>query len=1023
MKNLLLFSALLLCSFLSFSQTPFDYNAEVNRRVSTPTSPEASAFSSYGDIPVDLRVGKPNVSIPLYTYKGNEFDIPISLTYDIDARKVEDVASNVGMGWNLNIGARITRNVKEKADDFDETTVQNRYNSLRNSTSSRDDYVDYKTTLNNHDMVTQGIEFDTEAEARDYFDFLADVQLGELDITLDSFTLSGMGLNDDIITLIEGSNNTLVETPVNNPRLKVENFGTYWRVVDDSGVEYTFAEKEITRSTHTDDSGSSNHGPIGTLVDYTSSWLLTKIVSPNGKDVYEFSYTDFGFWQNDVNLWVIQLIKTPNLEPPYNIYEEEIDPVHKYKVKQQFLTQVKHNGNVIIEIDLKARDDLNTDSAIESIMIKDPIAGTIVNFIEFEHDYFGEHLITGDEEKELRLRLDEVKIAGNGYNAQSPSFETKYSFIYDNPDDMPRRDSKGQDEFGFYNGEDGNTVMYPSWDIDGYQFTGADRSFDLANAKVGILTQINYPQEGYTKFVYGQHGESGANYAGIRIDSIINYTDTDVIATKKAFAYSGLVENFETNLTYKTVDYYIDGSGDTAQRSSYHRVAKATLGDQPYISYDQVTVASVNPNTDNADYGSTVNIFYNENDDEDDYDGIRINEFYPFVQHYYEHIEKGNLKESIVKADGNIDVTKVSNNYTPHATISYYTDYTLTDYPKNEYYYVELYWKDAQENEVLFRYVEGDFSSGVFGPPVAGPLNIAYLTAEAYARMQPVKMFMRLRNQGSQSSSESKKLDGNLVTTTTTTNFDATINYLPSKTTVTTSDSNKTLITEYTYPQEYTPDAVLDKLVTANKVSSPVQVENFQKIGANTELLSTQKTEYNDWGGIDVYGTPTQMDLIAPRYIKTAKGAITAGNPLETRVSFSDYDDDGNLVSVSQAYGATTSYIWGYNGQYLVAKIENKSYAQLPTTKVNTIITESNAITDRHQELLTALDALRNDTSMSDAQVTTYTYWPQIGVRTITDTRGYRMTYVYDDENRLKYVLDKDDKVVGENQYNYRINN
>ncbi len=1022
MKNLLLFPALLLCSFLSFSQIEFDYDTELNRRISVPTSPEASAFGSYGDIPVDLRVGKPQVSIPLYTYKGNEFDIPISLTYDIDARKVEDIASNVGLGWNLNLGARITRRVNEKADDPTITSGAH-YNTIYNTSTLRQDYIDFRDTFYDHNMDNQlqNIEFASQTTAEKYFDFLLDIQLGLSDVVLDTYTLSGLGLSDDIIMLIDEDNNTLVPTPVNNPRLKIEDHGAYWTVVDDAGVQYIFAEEEITETSHDDDTGSNNKPPIAIDMKYTSSWLLTKIISPNGKDVYEFTYTDFGFWQNDVSLWVTQITNTPKPHPQVGTIEREINPSHEYKIMQQFLTEVKHNGNVIIDIDLKARDDLNTDSAIESITIKDPVnSSNIINYIEFDHDYFGTHIVTGDEEKELRLRLDEVKIAGNGYDAQNPSFEKKYSFVYESPGDMPRRDSVDQDWLGFYN-DAGNTAgtMYPAWDIDGYNFSGADRDFDLASAKVGILNRINYPQEGYTEFVYGQHGESGVNYAGIRVDSIINYTDTGVIATKKAFSYSGLVENFEKNLTYETDDYYINTSGDVTLRTKYNRVAKATLGDQPYISYDQVTVTNVNPNTDNADYGSTVNIFYNDNDDDDDYDGIRIDESYPFVSHYYDNIEKGNLKRSTVTADGGTDVTKVSKDYTPDTTISYYTDYTFTDYPKYKYYFVELYWKDAQQNAVMFQYVEGRYNSGIWGPPPPDTNNITFLVGEAYASIQPARIYMRLRNEDLQSSTETKYLDGNQVTTTTTTDFDSTINYLPRKTTVTTSDSNKTLITEYKYPEDYSGDTVIDKLIAANKIASPMQVENFQKIGAaSAELLSTQKTEYNDWGGIDVYGSVTQMDLIAPRYIKTAKGTITVGNPLETRVSFSDYDDDGNLVSVSQAYGATTSYVWGYNGQYLVAKIENKSYAQLPSSIVANI--ES---TTGETALNGYLDQLRNDASMSDAQVTTYTYRPQIGVRTITDPKGYRMTYVYDDENRLKYVLDKDEKVVGENQYNYRINN
>jgi hypothetical protein len=100
----------------SYGQGQFNAEAELNKMVSAPSSPEASAFGTYGKVDINLRVGAPNISIPLYTYKGREMDLPISLTYDINARKVEDIATGMGLGWNLNLGGTIDRNVQGLPD-------------------------------------------------------------------------------------------------------------------------------------------------------------------------------------------------------------------------------------------------------------------------------------------------------------------------------------------------------------------------------------------------------------------------------------------------------------------------------------------------------------------------------------------------------------------------------------------------------------------------------------------------------------------------------------------------------------------------------------------------------------------------------------------------------------------------------------------------------------------------------------------------------------------------------------------
>jgi YD repeat-containing protein len=106
-----------------------------------------------------------------------------------------------------------------------------------------------------------------------------------------------------------------------------------------------------------------------------------------------------------------------------------------------------------------------------------------------------------------------------------------------------------------------------------------------------------------------------------------------------------------------------------------------------------------------------------------------------------------------------------------------------------------------------------------------------------------------------------------------------------------------------------------------------------------------------------------------------------------------------------------------------VAKIENMAYGSIPPDRINAIKNASNALPYVEAALLNALAALQTDAALANAMVTTYTHIPLVGISTITDTKGDKITYYYDSFNRLKEVRDKDNNILSENSYHYRFPN
>lgn len=85
-----------------------------------PTSPNAASLGIFGDIPVGHYTGIPNIVIPLYKIELDGMEIPISLNYHASGVKVAQDASWVGMGWALNAGGCIAKNI-QGWDDFELT--------------------------------------------------------------------------------------------------------------------------------------------------------------------------------------------------------------------------------------------------------------------------------------------------------------------------------------------------------------------------------------------------------------------------------------------------------------------------------------------------------------------------------------------------------------------------------------------------------------------------------------------------------------------------------------------------------------------------------------------------------------------------------------------------------------------------------------------------------------------------------------------------------------------------------------
>ena len=250
----------------------------------------------------------------------------------------------------------------------------------------------------------------------------------------------------------------------------------------------------------------------------------------------------------------------------------------------------------------------------------------------------------------------------------------------------------------------------------------------------------------------------------------------------------------------------------------------------------------------------------------------------------------------------------------------------------------------------------------------------------------------------------------------------------PTKTEVSISGET-TILNEFQYPPDLAGDPIMDNLIQSNRINTPVVTKSFKIDENETTKLSEFKTAYLEFPLKDDQNNITNVPLL--KHIYQKKGTGTIDDATDKRISYHSYDEKGNVTEVSKANGTHTYYIWGYQGVYPIAKIENFTTAQALNlqTAINAAITASNNDDDNclssencnEKILLTALETLRN-LLPTNTQMSSYTYNPLVGVTSVTNSRREIIYYYYDAFNRLEFVKDQNGHVLSKNKYYYKNN-
>ncbi len=473
---------------------------EKSRPVLVPPSPNASSLGIFGEVPVSIYTGVPNITIPLYEIVSGPMRIPINLQYHASGIRVAQEASWVGLGWALNAGGVISRTIRGW-DDFrimgDEVTGYITAPELPQPDANND--IDVPNT--------------GSSELQRYTNYRDNWEDPEPDIFFYNF---GNYSGKMLFPKKEQINQAYRPVLLDQQPLQVEFFPNNftWQVKTPDGCTYYFGTGENT-TIYSDQGYNYNASTIGMpqilknerdkQSSALTSWHLDSIQT-SWNDKIRFTYRNQrALVRSHTTLSIhkgimedLELLDQSGLEATSRLEPFDLYYLTQFAVNEAYLEKIEFRGGSAHFV-TRDRSDLldtvtNKAQQLSRFYVLNQQQDTVCSY-RFVTGYFG-----GTTNKEYsRLRLDAIK----GFKGDN------YTFAYHRPDSVPSKKSLSVDHWGYYNGKRNSTVL-PAFLTRRNYYSGANRDPDEKYTKMLILKNIQYPTGGYSAFDFALNRYSNA---------------------------------------------------------------------------------------------------------------------------------------------------------------------------------------------------------------------------------------------------------------------------------------------------------------------------------------------------------------------------------------------------------------------------------------------------------------------------------------------------------------------------------
>lgn len=1005
---------------------------------SSVKAPQTSDFIRRGNIPVNKFVGEPDLSIPLFNLKANQLgdNLSVSLGYNFSGFIPNKRPDIVGLNWFLNYGGVITRQVNSIPDDQKGESATNGPGHGMNKDGLIVGLRNKSNCLPLHPNI--GI-FNLSSSVGGFNTMDLDYKLNGCDIytaydgDADIFSFNFAGYSGKFFL---GNDNQIkiIGDDAKSFKIDISNLSTQpyvanckpvsseIKITDSKGNEYYFGGLSKNLEYNIPLSHVLNNPETKAGLPIINSWYLRQIQYSNG-EVVNFNYKDDSILSNgfcNAGSTTIDwhgAITNPAIEDRrkfviYNkSYNQDVscfsnpgatgdlnysscggtDFVYSVTKKAILENISTNNYNINLKYSLQPyifnneTYDVSYFQGIKNIKL-DSIslyssAGKFINKFELDYQLLGGNTSAGSYP---RLFLKSIK----EWN------KNPYMFNYNiSNENLPKATSKQIDHWGFYNGNSGNeNLTYPvpnqvTDQLGDYYFTNDVRYPDFNFSSKGILTEVIYPTKGSTVFefeapTYEYRIErkkingflpSLLNYSGtaggVRVKKISDYTDGVLAKEKQYQYYNGILLQWPR---YSMLLF------DGFQSFVWMRSSSMNLNtlESSIINYGRVDEIETNKGMISSTYSN-----YQSHPDRNDVNVI---------------VNSGNT----LAAATNLDLAKN---------------------------YIGLYYNDLslERGKLLFESVYDNLGRAIRYTTLTYNMNpnrfdeyssVVHLSGPA---AQANKRYFYQTNLSKKETHNYFYDSGQPRETVTTENFtySGSPDYQPT--------GQQTLLSDGSVSEVSTKFAYQDGntlMINKNMLSIPIEntVINKKNINDAGKIIAHSK---------NIYPTSVPTAQTGSLVLPTSVITYDLQNPTtsSTEIIYDKYDSKGNLQQYTTKDGVPVTIIWGYNQTLPIAKIEGVKLSDIGQSLIDTVVNSSNTdalagINNDETTFLSALNTFRSDASLSGYQITTYTYDPLVGVRSITPPSGIREVYLYDSANRLKEVREQNQtgKLLKEYQYNYK---
>jgi YD repeat-containing protein len=988
------------------------------------TPPDAWGFMTYGGNQPNLYTGTVRADIPIYTYEDSDFTIPVTVSYASNGFIPNMPSGSLGLGWFLNTGGCITREVIGFPDE-------QRENMDTGNPPPSGYYWYYQVANKSNTPILQKLRNSSLYQ----MDKPIIIENGEwFDAQSDKYSFNFMGhsgkfiLGPDKVHVFNSSG------PQGEYRVDMSEFAnesdnsSVITITTGDGYVYTFdsfnnggygSPKNVVMRRTTlvgrRPSDPSNPTASNCLV---KTWLLREIKAPNGRVVkFEYSEPKFGesvifsgegiispadgkLSLNHIKIASRQLTKITVGHDYLNAEIFEMDFIYRERDKME---KCKYYYGGHIETSIKGLDQL------ESICVYSRLGNKrLIKECDFTYKY------PNNPNSNNILMLKNIDISGEGI----------YSMNYFDEDQIfPFQGSTEFDHWGYFNewhldyypsatetwlgidlGDDPyytiNALTYSFIHTEDYsEFgTSARRSPNRSASLRGMLSRLTYPTGGFTAYGYEAHDYSKQicrdllsqnkpelRYAsdqlagGTRIRMIVDCARNGVVRHSREFIYD---ENGVSsgNLLHMP-RYHLDVEQSSINREGWVNIFRipelsACSGDTYHMEYRNVyekfgdgsyvlhKFSNYTTIPDIFDISAKINYHYSGNvitTTKPDY----FDNFLADLTSLSAQRGKTTSKE-YYNAD-NVLQKKEEWHYDTNKTLESVESIRTTVLPWDIYEYTgSIYYayKTLVEDYPLISHTETQYLNEV---PLVNKHEFEY-------------------NSGAQLTSKK-----------------------------TTHSDGKVYYHDYQYPLDQIlseRNNVTKAMIERNMVSYPLREQKSVREGQQKKLLEGTLYDYNHVG--------SSASVITLNQAKTTEFTQPMAIPdfgFDSHLkSATQYTCDymGNIVQITDRNGIPITYIWGYDGVHVVAVVKNATLADVQNADTGFSHLDYQPL----QGALSATEAsaLRN---IPGAMVTSYSYLPYIGIIAQVDPSGRKTTYEYYPDGKLKTI--KDDKGNQVKSYEYHI--